>query len=81
MNEKGYDMELKILQGIIAEILSVDSKEITLHTQFMNDLGADSLDLYQIVLEVEKKFHIAISNEDVENITTVGEALQLIKKS
>lgn len=74
-------MEFEILQGIIAEILSVDPKEITLDTQFINELGADSLDLYQIVMEIEDKFNITITNEDVEHIVTVREALQVIKKA
>lgn len=74
-------MELEILQGIIARILSVDLKEITEKTNFVDDLGADSLDLYQIVLEIEEAFRILITNEDVAHIQTVGEVLQLIKKS
>ena len=73
-------MEFEILQGIIAEVLSVDPKEITLDTKFTHDLAADSLDLYQIVMAIEQEFRILITNDDVVDIQTVGEALQFIQK-
>lgn len=73
-------MEFLILQGIIAEVLSVDPKEIKLETKFVHDLAADSLDLYQIVMSIEEEFKILITNDDVADIKTVGEALKLVQK-
>lgn len=72
-------MEFDKLKKIIASVLNVDPNEVTLDTTFTEDLGADSLDLYQIVLGIESEFNIELQAEDVENITTVEEALQLIK--
>lgn len=74
-------MELEKLQEVIAGVLSVDPKEITLETTFMEDLGADSLDVFQIIMGIEETFHIEIPAEKVERITTVGEAVELIKSS
>lgn len=72
-------MELEILKRIVAEILSVDPKEITKDTTFVEDLGADSLDLYQVVIGIEEAFAIGITAEEAEAITTVEEAVKLIK--
>ena len=74
-------MELEKLREVIAEVLSVDTKEITLGTTFLEDLGADSLDVYQIIMGIEEAFHIEIPAEKAERITTVGEAVELIKNS
>ncbi len=74
-------MELEKLREVIAEVLSVDTKEITLETTFLEDLGADSLDVYQIIMGIEEAFHIEIPAEKAERITTVGEAVDLIKNS
>ncbi len=74
-------MELEKLREVIAEVLSVDTKEITLETTFLEDLGADSLDGYQIIMGIEEAFHIEIQAEKAERITTVGEAVELIKNS
>ena len=74
-------MELEKLRKVIAEVLSVDTKEITLETTFLEDLGADSLDVYQIIMGIEEAFHIEIQAEQAERITTVGEAVELIKNS
>ena len=68
-------MELEKLREVIAEVLSVDTKEITLETTFLEDLGADSLDVYQIIMGIEEAFHIEIQAEKAERITTVGEAV------
>ena len=72
-------MELDKLKKIIAEVLNVDPEEITPETTFMEDLGADSLDVFQIVMGLEDEFDIEIPAEKVEKITTVGEAVNLIK--
>ncbi|MGN0411542.1 MAG: acyl carrier protein [Lachnospiraceae bacterium] len=73
-------MEFDKLCKIIAEVLSVDPAEVKEETTFMEDLGADSLDLYQILLKVEEEFEIKISPEAVDEIVTVGQAMDLIKK-
>ncbi|MBD5517624.1 MAG: acyl carrier protein, partial [Lachnospiraceae bacterium] len=73
--------ELEKLREVIAEVLSVDPKEITTETTFLEDLGADSLDVYQIVMGIEEAFHIEIPAQKAERITTVGEAVELIKNS
>ena len=74
-------MELDKLRRIIAEVLCVDTREITEETSFVDDLCADSLDLYQIVMGIEEEFSIEISQEAAERVSTVGEALQLIRES
>ena len=74
-------MELDKLRRIIAEVLCVDTREITEETSFVDDLCADSLDLYQVVMGIEEEFSIEISQEDAEKVSTVGEALQLIRES
>ena len=74
-------MEFDKLKEVIAHVLNVDPKEITLETTFTEDLGADSLDVFQIVMGIEEAFEIEIPAEKVEHITTVGEAVELIKGS
>ena len=74
-------MELDKLRKIIAEVLCVDTREITEETAFVDDLCADSLDLYQIVMGIEEEFSIEISQTDAEKIRTVGEAVRLIRGS
>lgn len=74
-------MELEKLQEVIASVLSVDPNEITPETTFLEDLGADSLDVFQIIMGIEEVFHIEIPAEKAERITTVGEAVELIKNS
>ena len=68
-------MELEKLQQIIAEVLNVDASEVMPSTTFTDDLGADSLDLYQIILGVEDAFDIEIPQEEAEKIVTVGDAV------
>ena len=74
-------MEFEKLKQVIAQILNVDPEEITMETTFLEDLGADSLDVFQIVMGLEEEFDIEIPAEDVEHITTVEEAVNLIKNS
>ena len=71
-------MELEKLQKIIAEVLNVDAQEVTMDTTFVEDLGADSLDIFQIIMGIEEEFEMP--NEDVEHIVTVGDAVEEIKK-
>lgn len=73
-------MELEKLQKIIAEVLNVDTEEVTPDTTFVDDLGADSLDIFQIVMGIEEEFDIEIPTEDVEQITSVGDAVEQIKR-
>jgi len=72
-------MEFEKLQGIIAEVLNVDVDEITMDSTFTDDLGADSLDIYQIVMGIEEEFDIEIPAESAETITTVADAVEAIK--
>ncbi|MCI9462976.1 MAG: acyl carrier protein [Lachnospiraceae bacterium] len=74
-------MEFEKLQQVIAQVLNVDPKEITPETTFMEDLGADSLDIFQIIMGIEEEFDIEIPAEDAEHITTVEEAVQLIQNA
>ena len=73
-------MELEKLQKIIAEVLNVDEAEVTMDTTFVDDLGADSLDVFQIMMGIEEEFDIEIPTEDVEQIVSVGDAVEKIKK-
>ncbi|MDO4292613.1 MAG: acyl carrier protein [Eubacteriales bacterium] len=74
-------MELEKLKEIIAEVLSVDPREVGEDTSFVEDLCADSLDVYQIVMGIEETFDIEIPAEKAERIRTVGEAAELIKRT
>lgn len=67
------------VKEIIAEKLSVDKDEITLDKSFTNDLGADSLDTVELIMEFEKRFDITIPDEVSETIQTVGDAVEYIK--
>ena len=64
-------MEFEKLKKIIAEVLNVDPDEITMETTFQDDLGADSLDVYQIIMGIEEEFDIEIPVESAEQVTTV----------
>lgn len=72
-------MEFEKLQKIIAEVLSVDENEITMDTTFVDDLGADSLDVFQIIMGIEEEFDVKIPDEIIKDITTVGDAIEQIK--
>ncbi len=72
-------MEFEKLKEIIADVLNVDQEEITMDTTFVDDLGADSLDIFQIIMGLEEEFDIEIANEEAEKITTVGDAVDQIK--
>ena len=71
---------LEKLQVIIAEKLSVTEGEVTPQARFSEDLGADSLDLFEIVMGIEEAFDISIDNEDLDQIKTVQDALDYINK-
>ena len=74
-------MELEKLKKIIAEVLNVDENEITEETRFTDDLGADSLDGFQIIMGIEETFDVEIANEDAEKIVTVADAVEQIKNA
>ncbi len=74
-------MEFEKLKEIIAEILNVDPDEITMETTFVDDLGADSLDVFQIIMGIEEEFDIDIASENAEKIVSVADAVEEIKKA
>ena len=74
-------MEFEKLKKIIAEVLNVDPDEITMETTFQDDLGADTLDVYQIIMGIEEEFDIEIPAESAEQVTTVEEAVEMIKNA
>ncbi|HTY00363.1 MAG TPA: acyl carrier protein [Bacteroidota bacterium] len=71
------DIEAKVKEIIINK-LGVDEAQITPEASFTNDLGADSLDIVELVMDFEKAFNFSIPDEDYENIKTVGEAVKYI---
>ena len=73
-------MELEKLKEIIADVLNVEVN-ITEDTTFVDDLGADSLDIFQIIMGIEETFDIEIDNDDAEQISTVGDAVEQIKNA
>ena len=73
------DVEAKI-KSIIVDKLGVDESEVVEDANFTNDLGADSLDTVELIMEFEKEFDISIPDEDAENIATVGDAINYIKE-
>ena len=74
-------MEFEKLQGIIAEVLNIEPEDVTMAATFVDDLGADSLDIFQIIMGIEEEFDIEIPNEAAEQIVTVGEAVEQIKNA
>ena len=74
-------MEFEKLQKIIAEVLNVDEDEITMETTFVDDLGADSLDTVELIMEFEKAFGINIPDDQAEKIATVGDAIAYIEEN
>ncbi len=72
-------MEFEKLKGIIADVLNVDENEITMDTTFVDDLGADSLDVFQIIMGIEEEFDIEIAQEEAEKIVSVGDAVEAIR--
>ena len=74
-------MEFEKLKKIIAEVLNVDPDEITMETTFQDDLGAESLDVYQIIMGIEEELDFEIPAESAEQVTTVEEAVEMIKSA
>ena len=71
-------MEFEKLQAIIAEVLNIEPEEVTMQSTFVDDLGADSLDIFQIIMGIEEEFDIEIPTEQ---IVTVGDAIEQIKNA
>lgn len=74
-------MEFEKLQEIIMDVLNVNKEDVTMETTFVDDLGADSLDIFQIIMGIEETFDIEIDNEEAEKIVTVGDAVEQIKNA
>ena len=74
-------MEFEKLQKIVAEVLNVEPEEVTMASTFVDDLGADSLDVFQIVMGIEEEFDIEIPAEVADKIATVGDAVEQIKNA
>ena len=74
-------MEFEKLQDIIADVLNVQKEEIKPETTFVDDLGADSLDIFQIIMGIEEEFDIEIDNDEAEKIVTVQDAVDQIKNA
>ncbi|MGQ9779893.1 MAG: acyl carrier protein [Bacillota bacterium] len=68
------------VKEIIVEQLGVDEEEVTLQASFVDDLGADSLDIVELVMALEEEFDMEIPDEDAEKIVTVGDAVNYIKE-
>jgi len=72
------DVAAKV-KAIIVDKLGVDENEVTTEASFTNDLGADSLDTVELIMEFEKEFNIAIPDDQAENIGTVGDTVKYIE--
>ena len=83
LNSKIYTNMSEIatkVKAIIVDKLGVDEKEVTMEASFTNDLGADSLDTVELIMDLEKEFDITIPDEDAEKIVTVGDAVNYIEQ-
>ena len=74
-------MEFEKLREIIADVLNMNPEEITQDSRFIEDLGADSLDVFQIIMGIEEEFDIEIPTEEAEKIASVGDAVEAIKNA
>ena len=75
------DQEYQKLVAIIVDVLGVSESEITPDTTFTDDLGADSLDVAQIIMGIEEEFDVTVAPDVAAPVTTVGQALELIKNA
>jgi acyl carrier protein len=72
------DDALAALREVAVEVLSVEPETVTYDARFKEDLDADSLDLVELVMGLEERFDISVPEEDLENVTTVGQAVDLV---
>ena len=72
-------MVLEKVKNVIIDQLNVDEEEITLDSSFIDDLGADSLDVVELIMALEEEFDIEIPDEDAEKVSTVGDVVEYIK--
>ncbi len=70
---------LEKMKSIIAEQLDVQESEVTMESNFKDDLGADSLDLFELVMALEEEFGVEIPAEDLESIATVSDVIEYLK--
>jgi len=71
---------LSQMKEIVSEQLAVEPDEVTMEASFVEDLNADSLDLVELIMELEEKFHITIDDKDAEKIATVSDAVEYIQE-
>lgn len=74
-------MEFEKLRKITAEVLNIDENDINMNSTFIDDLGADSLDIFQIIMGIEEEFDIEIPQDAAEKISTVADAVEQIKNA
>ena len=72
-------MELEMLKEAIVKVLKIDKRELTLETRFVEDLGADSLDMYQIAMSMEETFDVSFEETDLQQVITVNDAYEMLK--
>ena len=70
---------LEKMKEMVADQLNVDAAEVTAETSFKDDLGADSLDLFELVMALEEEYNVEIPSEDLEKLTTVGAVMDYLK--
>jgi len=73
-------MEFEKVQGIVADVLNISKEEVLPDATFIDDLGADSLDVFQIIMGIEEEFDIEVDNKEAENIRTVQDVVDQLKK-
>ncbi len=74
-------MVFEKIQEIISEQLNISKRDVTLETSFAEDLNADSLDVFQMIMAIEEAFEIEISNDDAEEMTTIGDVVAFVKEA
>ena len=74
-------MEFEKIRDIIVEVLNVEESDVKMESTFIDDLGADSLDVFQIIMGLKEEFDIEIPSDEAEKIVTVGDAVEQIKKA
>ena len=79
-NRKMSEIATKV-KAIIVDKLGVDEKDVTPEASFTNDLGADSLDTVELIMELEKEFNVSIPDDQAEKITTVGDAISYVENA